>query len=224
MQCIEQEVAALLNKNENGHGMEHVLRVVKLASRFAKQEKANLELTTLIALLHDVDDYKLFGQEDANSLNNAKRIMKDCKIDVTTQEQVLQAIHEIGFGKRLKGITPTSLEAKVVSDADMCDASGINGILRAYAYNLSFKRPFFKEDAFPILNISGAEYTTRTSEATMDHIFEKILRLKDFMLTNSGKKEATIRHEAVVSVLQEFFREEDNATWQNFLNEYLKNN
>jgi len=107
MQCIEQEVAALLNKNENGHGMEHVLRVVKLASRFAKQEKANLELTTLIALLHDVDDYKLFGQADANSLNNAKRIMKDCKIDVTTQEQVLQAIHEIGFGKRLKGITPT---------------------------------------------------------------------------------------------------------------------
>ena len=75
MQCIEQEVAALLNKNENGHGMEHVLRVVKLASRFAKQEKANLELTTLIALLHDVDDYKLFGQERQK---NHERLQDRC--------------------------------------------------------------------------------------------------------------------------------------------------
>ncbi len=42
----------------------------------------------LIALLHDVDDYKLFGIESAISLTNAKKILNHCLVDVPIQEQV----------------------------------------------------------------------------------------------------------------------------------------
>lgn len=38
--------------------------------------------------------------------------------------------------KQLKGFFPTSLEEKIVSDADMCDALGSNEILRVYTYNI----------------------------------------------------------------------------------------
>lgn len=52
--------------------MDHIDRVLNLSLRFAKKEKANIEIVTLIALLHDVDDYKLFGMESAKWLNVCK--------------------------------------------------------------------------------------------------------------------------------------------------------
>lgn len=54
--------------------------------------------------------------ENAEKLTNAKIIMDDCN-----QEQVCDAINNIGYSKRLKGHSPTTLEGKIVSDVDMCD-------------------------------------------------------------------------------------------------------
>ena len=48
--------------------MEHVNRVLNLSLKFAKTERANKDVVALIALLHDVDDYKLFGIESAENL------------------------------------------------------------------------------------------------------------------------------------------------------------
>ena len=48
--------------------------------------------------------------------------MDDCNVDKALQEQVCDAINNIGYSKRLKGHSPTTLEGKIVSDVDMCDA------------------------------------------------------------------------------------------------------
>ena len=56
---VYKEVEKLLASDNSGHGMNHINRVVKLASVFADSEGANKDIVTLIALLHDVDDYKL---------------------------------------------------------------------------------------------------------------------------------------------------------------------
>ena len=45
--------------------------------KFAEKENANKYIVSLIALLHDADDYKLFGRENAEKLTNAKIIMDD---------------------------------------------------------------------------------------------------------------------------------------------------
>ena len=87
-----------------------------------EKENANKYIVSLIALLHDADDYKLFGMENAEKLTNAKIIMDDCNVDKAIQEQVCDAINNIGYSKRLKGHSPTTLEGKIVSDVDMCDA------------------------------------------------------------------------------------------------------
>jgi len=60
---LREEVAKLLNKDNTGHSMDHVDRVTDLANRFAINEKANTDEAILISMLHDVDDYKLFGDE-----------------------------------------------------------------------------------------------------------------------------------------------------------------
>ena len=219
---VKKQVSELLDKDNSGHGMDHINRVLELSLKFAEKENANKDIVSLIALLHDVDDYKLFGIDNAENLTNAKKIMEDCNVDKNTQEQVCLALNNIGYSKRLKGFCPTTLEGKIVSDADMCDALGANGILRVYTYSLKNGKPFFNKDIFPIEDISAEKYTRRCADSSVCHIFEKILKLKNLMLTKSGKKEAKSRHQIIVDFLYHLFDEENVPEWTRYLNEYLK--
>ncbi len=63
---VREKVNGLLNKDNSGHGMDHINRVLDLSLKFAEKEDGNKIIVSLIALLHDVDDYKLFGMESAN--------------------------------------------------------------------------------------------------------------------------------------------------------------
>jgi len=71
---IIQDVETLLNKDD-GHGMEHVLKVRDMAISFAEQEGADKSIVELASILHEVDDYKIFGEESAKSLINANKIL-----------------------------------------------------------------------------------------------------------------------------------------------------
>jgi len=219
---VKQEVIKLLDKDNSGHGMDHINRVLDLSLKFAKKENANAQVVALIALLHDVDDYKLFGMENAEKLINARRIMDNCNVDKDIQEQVCDALNNIGYSKRLKGHCPTTLEGKIVSDADMCDALGANGILRVYTYSMKNGKPFFDRNIFPIEDMNVEKYTRKCADSSVCHIFEKILKLKDLMLTDSGKEESKNRHQIVVDFLYHLFNEENVPEWTEYLNNYLK--
>lgn len=218
---IKKQVCKLLDKDNSGHGMEHVNRVLNLSLKFAEIENANKDIVALIALLHDVDDYKLFGMESADNLTNAKNILKQCSVADNIKEQVLNAIKTIGYSKRLKGISPTTLEGMIVSDADMCDGIGATGILRSYQYNLAHDNLFFDKNIYPTLNMSATDYMTKKVGTVVTHMFEKLFRLKDLMLTNSGKKEALERHNIMVLFLYHFLEEENVPEWINYLDNYL---
>lgn len=219
---VKKQVSELLNQDNSGHGMEHINRVLELSLKFAEKENANKDIVSLIALLHDVDDYKLFGMDNAENLTNAKKIMRDCNVDKNTQEQVCFALNNIGYSKRLKGCCPTTLEGKIVSDADMCDILGANGILRVYTYSLKNGKPFFNKDLFPIEDMTPEKYTRRCADSSVCHIFEKILKLKSLMLTKSGKEEAIGRHKFTVNFLYQLFKEDNAPEWIKYLDNYLK--
>ena len=219
---IKKSVNELLNKDDSGHGMEHINRVLDLSLEYSKKESGNQEIVSLIALLHDVDDYKLFGMDNAENLTNAKRIMKECNVDENTQKQVCLALNNIGYSKRLKGCIPTTLEGKIVSDADMCDALGANGLLREYKYCLKHGKPFFDRSIFPTEDMPMGNHPSKCAESSVCHLFEKILKLKDLMLTESGKEEAKSRHQIIVDFLYHLFDEENASEWTDYLNKYTK--
>lgn len=221
IQEIKEQVAELLAKDNSGHGMEHINRVLNLSLKFAEKEKANKDLVALIALLHDVDDYKLFGMEFAENLINAKTIMTNCNINYETQRQVCSELKCIGYSKLLKGLRPKTLEGQIVSDADMCDALGANGILRVYTYSLKNGKPFFDRNLFPIENMDAEKYTRKCADSSVCHIFEKILKLKALMITESGKEEAKDRHNIIVEFLYHLFEEEHVPEWTSYLTNYL---
>lgn len=220
---VSIQVCKLLDQDHSGHGVEHINRVLDLSLKFAQIEHANQEVVSLITLLHDVDDYKLFGKENAELLINAKSILVQCSIAKPIQEQVLKAIQTIGYNKRLSGIYPLTLEAKIVSDADMCDAMGATGILRSYQYNLSHGHLFFDRNIYPALNMSADDYRAKKDGTVVTHMFEKLFKLKDLMLTDSGRKEAIKRHEIMVQFLYHFFEEQNALEWIDYLNQILNN-
>lgn len=221
---VKEQVHELLNADNSGHGMDHINRVLELSLKFAEKEKANKDIVSLIALLHDVDDYKLFGIENSESLSNAKLFMKNADVDSEVQKCVIEAISSIGYSRLLNGFRPQTLEGKVVSDADMCDAVGVNGIMRTFTYSSKNGKPFFDKNIFPIENMDASKYTRKCADSSVCHIFEKVLKLKKLMLTESGKMEIEKRHQITVEILYQLFDEENAPEWReyldNFLNEY----
>ncbi|MCI9087043.1 MAG: HD domain-containing protein [Clostridia bacterium] len=221
---VKEQVKVLLNKENSGHGMEHVNRVLNLSLKFAEIEKADKDIVALIALLHDVDDYKLVGVENANNLVNTKKILQQCPIETDIKERILKEVKTIGYSKRLNGIRPMTIEGMIVSDADMCDGIGATGIIRSYQYHLNRGDLFFDKNVYPILNLSANDYMSKTVGTVVNHMFEKLLRLKKLMMTDSGREEAIKRHNMMIEFLYHFFEEENVPEWIEYLDNYLKAN
>ena len=221
---VKSKVYELLKDDKSGHGMEHINRVFDLSIKFAKEENADIEIVSLIALLHDVDDYKLFGEDNAKNLTNARRILQEVNVSQDVQTQVLYAINRLGYSKAVFGIRPDSLEGKIVSDADMCDAVGVNGIIRTFQYSMKFNKPFFDRNKFPKDSLTDTKTLKTAADTSVCHLFEKILKLKNMMLTSSGKKEVEKRHNVTVNILYQLFDEENAIEWKEYLDKFLKEN
>ncbi len=209
--------------DDAGHGLDHVERVTRLADLFAKKEEASRPIVFLAAALHDVDDYKLFGAEQAENLINANLILDKIGVDSQTKEEVLAIIASMGYNKYLKGVRPNTLEGKVVSDADMCDALGSMGILRTYSYGASRGLPFFDKRIKPVRSSLSAEmYKDCKNEHSVQHFFDKLLLLPAIMMTESGKAEGIKRQKIMVDFLRSLFLEEGADEWILYLEEFYE--
>jgi uncharacterized protein len=225
---VQTKVCELMGEDNSGHGISHILRVYDLAMKFAYDEKANKEIVALAALLHDVDDYKIVGKEASLKLVNAKNILNQLNVANNIQEKVLEIIRTMGYSKFLAGVRPTSLEGKIVSDADMCDAIGSNGIIRSVVYAVSGKGNgvIFDKNIYPDVQITKEKYnkngTTHCTDSAINHFFEKLLKLSSLMMTESGKKESIDRQKIMIKFLKQFFKEENVPEWNIFLDKFLK--
>jgi len=218
---IAQDVSSLLAADKSGHGTEHVNRVLALSSTFAEKEGANEEIVRLAALLHDVDDYKLFGQKYADELINAHTILEKHGVDEQTRSAVLEIIRTMGYSKYLEGIRPKTLEGMIVSDADMCDAIGAMGILRTHAYALSKGNEFFDKNVSPDgFLMSASEYRLSKKNHSAQHFFDKLLLIPSILATESGRKEGESRKAIMVQFLRQLFQEEEAQNWLEHLEEF----
>lgn len=228
---IKAEVKTLLGRDNTGHGFDHVEKVYRNAMKLCNTiSEADKDVVGLAALLHDCDDYKLFGDEGAGKLPNACRIMTDCGVSASFQDKVCAAIGDVGYSKRLNGNMPVTAEGRIVSDADMLEAMGATGIIRCMAYALArctqYGTPLFDAEVRPEPDMSAEEYKKpdRRSDNFINHFFEKMLKLRNMMFTAAGRREAEIRHNFMVAFLREFFREQNCDNWLEYLENYEKHN
>ncbi len=219
-QKIYQDVYQLISDDKSGHGMDHIDRVLGLAQSFAELENADLEIVSLAALLHDVDDYKLFRQESADKLINARTILEKYNINSDTKSKIIEIIRTIGYNKYLEGIRPDTLEGKIVSDADMCDAIGSMGILRTHTYTLSKGNEFFDKTLSPEELVDVEAYKLDKKSHSVQHFFDKLLKIPSILMTEAGQNEGTKRQLIMIDFLRELFREENATEWLRYLDDF----
>ncbi len=173
-----------LFKNDfGGHDVEHSKRVYQNALLIAKCEpECDMFIVSLAALLHDVDDHKLFHTEN-NA--NARAFLESVQLDQNQIDRICELMNGISFSKN-RGVRPETLEGKIVQDADRLDAIGAIGIARTFAFGGERKRPL---------------------SATVQHFYDKLLLLKDEMNTAEGKRIAEHRHQLMVDFLYELNNE-----------------
>lgn len=190
--------------DSSGHDYHHTVRVHDLARTLCALEGGDEFVVRLAALLHDVDDPKLFGE---TGLANARGFMTGEGIDPGTVDRVCGIISQVSFKGR-DTVSPDTLEGMIVQDADRMDAIGAIGIARAFAYGGSRGRAIHDPGEPPRLGMSEAEYRSNRG-TTINHFHEKLLGLRDMMNTESARRMADRRHEYMLGFLEEFASEWD---------------
>ena len=193
---------SIFEGDSSGHDIHHTIRVHDLARTICSEEGGDEDIVRLSALLHDVDDRKLFGD---NGYANARRFMDSESIGKADQDRICEIIGQISF-KGKDSVVPTTIEGKIVQDADRMDAIGAIGIARAFAYGGSRGRPMYDPDDAPKEGMSEKEYFSNKG-SSINHFYEKLLLLKDMMNTPTAKRMAQKRHDYMVRFLEEFMSE-----------------
>ncbi|MDP4952661.1 MAG: HD domain-containing protein [Flavobacteriales bacterium] len=202
----ENHIKALFENEGTGHDWWHIDRVRNVAVKLAEMEGADLEITELGALLHDIADHK-FHDNDFSALPRATRawlISQEAPLDLV--DRVEKLVTEISFKGAKVATDTTSIEAACVQDADRLDAIGAIGIARAFAYGGANKRLLHHPDFKPTMHDDPKAYASDKGP-TIAHFYEKLLLLKDRMQTNSGKALAAERHLFMETYLKQFFKE-----------------
>ena len=170
--------------DHSGHDYYHTMRVYNLAKNIADFEKCDKEIVYLGALLHDVDDIKLVGEQKEKYIN-AKTFLRNNKYPDEMIEKVVYVISQVSF-KGIDTKKPDNIEGMIVQDADRLDAMGAIGVARTFAYGGKNNRPL---------------------SSSIQHFYDKLLLLKDLMNTETGKKMAEDRHQFLVDLLKEYEKE-----------------
>jgi len=200
---IYNQVKKWMRKNDPAHDFEHVLRVYETAKMICTKEKANKKLVLYSVLLHDIASFpkndKRSKISSTKSSKEAKKILKKFSFPDEEIKIISNAIEDHSFSKNKK---PTSLEGKILQDADRLDAIGAIGIARTFAVGGSENRPFYnKSDPFcSIRNPNDQNWT-------LDHFYKKLLVIESKMNTKSGKKEAKRRTKILRRFLTDLKRE-----------------
>ncbi|MFD0678686.1 MULTISPECIES: HD domain-containing protein [unclassified Paenibacillus] len=195
-----------LESDSSGHDWWHIERVTRTALILAKEEGADLFICELAALLHDVADEKLNPSLEAG-LNKVREWLFSHGVDEEAAEHVMQIISTMSY-KGGNNPPVTTKEARVVQDADRLDALGAMGIARTFAY-AGWKGDLIYDPEQPSRSsLTNEEYRHGKSTA-VNHFYEKLLKLKDLMNTESGRRMAESRHSYMERFLEQFYEEWD---------------
>lgn len=192
-------------RDSSGHDWWHIYRVWKTALALCQQEPADVFTVELAALLHDLDDWKL-SPSAAETPLRAAAWLRQMEIDPALSAHVCEIIRHLSYKGAGVENKISTLEGRIVQDADRLDAIGAVGIGRAFAYGGHAGRPLYDPESPPQMHQSFEQYKASRS-ATINHFYEKLLLLKDRMNTPAAKKIAQERHAFMEQFLERFMSE-----------------
>ncbi|MEJ5284064.1 MAG: HD domain-containing protein [Brevinematia bacterium] len=199
----EDFVKRKLKGDSTGHDWYHIERVRRYAIYIQKKEnKGDRFVLEMSALLHDIDDWKLKNDNEKVAI----KWMDKIGLDNLLKEKILKIIEEVSFKGALVNSKPSTIEGKILQDADRIDSIGAIGIARAFAFGGKKGQQIYDE-SIPIKYHKSFEEYKSSETTSINHFYEKLLLLKELMNTKTGHKIAKRKHRFMLKFLKEFYRE-----------------
>ena len=205
---IKSFVKMTLEGAEAGHDWFHIERVYKNSLIIARKENADVLVVSLGSLLHDIADAKFHGGNEELGPEIADNFLDEIGVPEKTRHQVVDIVRKVSFKNSLdnKVQKNKSIELAIVQDADRLDAIGAIGIARTFHYGGFKNREIYNPDIAPDIHQSKEAYKKSTTP-TINHFYEKLLRIKSMMNTETGKALAENRHQFMEKYLEQFYAE-----------------
>ena len=192
-----------LRDADAGHDLGHIHRVVAAAKRLAASEGAQLEVVVPAAWLHDCvtlsKDSPRRRVAATEAAQRAGAFLRQSGYPPAWIPAIRHAIEAHSFST---GLSPATLEARVVQDADRLDALGAIGIARCLMVGCDLGLPLYDaNEPFP------RRRRPDDSAYVVDHFYCKLLELADGMQTVAGREEAKHRTRFMQAYLSQLGRE-----------------
>ncbi|MDN5708418.1 MAG: HD domain-containing protein [Planococcus sp. (in: firmicutes)] len=197
------KVKSIYEQFDASHDWQHIERVLENARHIAQAEGGDQALIELAVLLQDVYDPK-FKKEGEDP---EQEILWQLELSDKERNDIRSIIRTVSF-KGGMNEEPETIEGKIVRDADRLDAIGAIGIARAFAYGGAKGRKLYDRDEQARTAMTESEYRNGDT-STVTHFYEKLLLLKERMVTDSGKQMAEERHRFMLSFLEQLQNETD---------------
>lgn len=192
-------VKKYFEKDATGHDFWHTFRVYENAIKIAKHENCDLFVVQLASLLHDVDDEKINKTNTCFSMD----FMQKQKLPQEVIDQVMYIIKNQSYRNSIGNGPLNTIEAKIVQDADRLDAIGAIALARTFTYGGKYDRIIYDPDE-EIRDYKNIEEYRKSNSSTINHIYEKLIKLKNLLNTKTAKKIAKSRHAFMLDFLDQF--------------------
>lgn len=197
---------ALEPSEDGAHDLSHLQRVWHNVRTLHAEEGGDLEVLLAAVLLHDCvaveKNSPLRSQASRLAAEKASIMLADMAWPGAKISAVAHAIEAHSFSAN---IAPTTLEAKIMQDADRLDSLGMLGVARTfYIAGRMGSALYDPEDP----EAKDREYDDK--RFCLDHFQTKLLHLADGFQTPTGQRLAQTRHERLKGFM-ELFKEEIGA-------------
>ncbi len=203
---IKTYVMEVCINDSTGHDWQHIQRVYNNAMLINKKEQADDFILTMIVLMHDLYDHKFYNGNIEEKLEETLKQMG--VYEYLSKEEIKNIINScvnLGFSSNIVKRKELSKEGKIAQDADRLDALGAIGIARTFAYGGKTGKLIY--DSNNNGTVDEREYQKTGSKTSISHFYDKLLKIKDLMNTETAKEIAEERHKFVEVFLTEFLVE-----------------
>ncbi|MCG1009461.1 HD domain-containing protein [Salinicoccus sp. ID82-1] len=194
-------------QDATGHDYWHIMRVYNNALSLQDEEGGDRFIIEVAALFHDMIDYKLTGNVD-QQIDEIERFLDERDVEADTIRRIVHAMQAVSFKGGTNAVKVESLEDAIVQDADRLDALGAVGIARTFVYGGNKGHDMHHPDTQVRENMTFEQYS-QEDNTMISHFYEKLLKLKFLMHTDTAKAVAEARHQFMENYLEQFYAEWD---------------
>jgi uncharacterized protein len=205
---IKKEAKAHFCHARGSHDWDHTERVYQLCLRIGRNEKADLEVLKLAAVLHDIgrDVEDRSNGKICHSRSGADLAGRILERYLGDKEKIAKIVHCIKTHRFRGKNFPRSIEAKILFDADKLDSIGAIGVGRAFLFAGEIGARLHN----PKIDLKKTKPYTKDDTAYREFLV-KLSKIAGRIFTKEGRRIARARHKFMVEFFNRLNKETSGA-------------